>query len=130
MDNDTCWLIPFLVKTSRWAGMYFGDLRVRSAYNFIVGYTWARKDLGAPPFGKGEEDVLSDFAKSMEPRTKIVHGEWVDHIECLDHSDRSVITFYRHMMEFLESAGYEPDLWDDIELSPPSIRGFRFEPEE
>ena len=123
MDRDACWLLPWIMRTAKRPAMYFGDTNVRSVYNFITGYTWAREDLGAPAFGREEEDVLPAFTRWLRDKTGLQNVEWVHHIEEIDASSRNAITFYELMVEFLRDNGYQPEHWDHPELCPPSIRG-------
>src|SRR5690242_7918976 len=100
------WLLPFLGVVRTRPGMYLGDEKVRTLATYIRGYTQAREDLGVPPFGDAESELLSEFDAWL-PR-RLGSGSvliWPGYVEEVDGSDRNVHTFFRLFEEFLTGKG-------------------------
>lgn len=105
MDPNDPWLVPFLHKMSRRPGAYLGDETVRTLEAYLLGYSYARADLGFSEFGKGEESLLRDFHPWLERKLKL-HSTlgWRSLIEMADPSPKNVHTFLNLFDEYLQAA--------------------------
>ncbi len=105
------WLIPFLSTIRRRPSQFLGDEAVRTLATYMSGYVQAREDLGAPPYGDGEGNLLSEFDdwlcdRFKRPRISASSGyAWPRYVEEADKSDRNVRTFFKLFDEFLAETG-------------------------
>jgi hypothetical protein len=91
--------------------MYLGDEKVRTLATYIAGYVQAREDLGVPPYGDGEGELLSQFDDWLCERLKTDRISaapgyaWPRYIEQADGSDKNVHTLIKLFEEFLAGKG-------------------------
>ena len=104
--QDDPWLLPFLGVVKTRPGMYLGDERVQTLTTYILAYTQAREDLGVPPYGPGEQELLEEFTYWLADRRQSDDNcSWPGHIRRIDASDANVHTFFRLFEEYLAERG-------------------------
>jgi hypothetical protein len=105
------WLLPFLSVVRIRPGMFLGSESVRILDAYMTGYVQAREDLGAPPYGENEGELLSEFDSWLAEKIKIgtisagPGCAWPWYIEQIDTSSKNVHTFFKLFGEFLASRG-------------------------
>jgi hypothetical protein len=107
VSPDDPWLLPFLRTMSLRPAAYLYAQTVLVLDVYIHAYKRARVDLGVPGYGRGEENLLSDFSEWLEAKLGLHDTRgWVWLIERTDPSPTNVQTFIRLFDAFLkESAG-------------------------
>ena len=123
LESSEPWLLRLLAVVRTRPGMWIpGPETVENLETYLIGYRQARGDLGLPPYGEGEEDLLDRFERWLKRRLKTEKElGWSMYVTEIDDGPKNVVTFFRLFDEFLEEndlglpapedAGWPADTW-------------------
>jgi hypothetical protein len=107
LASDEPWLLRLLAVVKTRPGMWVpGPETVKNLETYLIGYRQAREDLGVPEHGRGEENLLTEFASWMVRKTgSSKELNWAGYVAEADSGNKSVYSFFRFFDEFLSEKG-------------------------